>query len=377
MIPGSMSEGNSNANEEGYLHFLNRYKKPFLIIGFLSFICAFIFTGPAFITPKFKSSVVFFPTTTNSVSKALLSGITSKEDILEFGTEEQAEQLLQILNSDEIRSKIVKKYHLMAHYNIDTLDEYPYTRLYEQLNNNITFSRTEFMSVKIEVLDKDAQLAADIANDIAALLDTIKTKIQRVRALEGLKIVESEYNNKAMQISLMEDSLKGLRNKGIFDYKKQSVILNEEYTKANAEYYNEAAQLSVLQSDKSVPTSTVISTSARVKGAEARMKNMQSKLENLANYGGANVSLTEVLTLEREQLSLLKEKYEKAKVDASENLSHKFIVNNAVKSEKKCYPIRWAMILIIMASTLLLLSLVLMLFDNSTRSKILTFERHD
>jgi uncharacterized protein involved in exopolysaccharide biosynthesis len=377
MLVDSPNEDPGNYKSMGYFQFLNRWKKPIFIIGALSFIASFIFSGPRFIKPKYKSSVIFFPTTTNSISKALLSEGSTKEDILEFGSEEQAEQLLQILNSDEIRSRIVQKYHLMSHYHIDTTSEFPNTRLYEELENNIKFTRTEYMSVKIEVMDTDAQMAADIANDIGALLDTVKGKIQHVRALEGLKIVETEYKHKAMQISIMEDSLKGLRNKGIFDYKKQSAILSQEYTKASAEYYNESTQLTILQNDKSTSTSALTSTTARMKGAEAKMKNMQAKIDNLANYGGASVALTDLVELERENLSLLKEKYEKAKVDVSENLSNKFIVNNAVKAEKKSYPIRWIVVLISVISSLLLLFFILIFFENITQSNIFKFERND
>ena len=49
------------------------------------------------------------------------------------------------------------------------------------------------MAVKISVLDKDPQMAADIANDIAELLDSTKNNMQKVRALKGFKIVEGKY----------------------------------------------------------------------------------------------------------------------------------------------------------------------------------------
>jgi len=69
----------------------------------------------------------------------------------------------------------------------------------------------------------------------------------------------------------------------------------------------------------------------------------------LADYGGASISLSEELSLDRESLSKLKAQYEKLKVDAMKNLSHKFIVNKATKAEKKSYPVRW---LIVMMSSL-------------------------
>jgi len=51
------------------------------------------------------------------------------------------------------------------------------------------------MAVQISVLDKDPQMAADIANKIADLLDSTKNQMQRQRAFSGYRIVEAEYNS--------------------------------------------------------------------------------------------------------------------------------------------------------------------------------------
>ena len=87
--------------------------------------------------------------------------------------------MLQILNSDEIREQIISKYNLISHYNIKTDEEFPQTNLIEKYKDNISFSRTEFMSVRIDVLDKDPQVAANIGNDIASLLDSMKSYNER------------------------------------------------------------------------------------------------------------------------------------------------------------------------------------------------------
>lgn len=156
-----------------------RWKKPLIISLLIAGLLATFFSGPLFITPKYNSSVIFFPATTNSLSKAILEETGSdKQDILAFGEEEQAEQMLQILNSDEIREVIINKYNLFDHYHVNTSDNFPLTKLNDLFKDNISFSRTEFMSVRIDVMDEDPQLAANIANDISSLLDSMKTKIQ-------------------------------------------------------------------------------------------------------------------------------------------------------------------------------------------------------
>src|SRR5690606_8962837 len=100
--------------------YIYNWRKPLIIVTLTAAVLAAVFSSPFFIKPKYKSTVTVFPTTTNSLSKALLPQQFSSrgQDILEFGEEEQAEQLLQILNSDEIRDGIIKKYNLMKHYEI-------------------------------------------------------------------------------------------------------------------------------------------------------------------------------------------------------------------------------------------------------------------
>ena len=103
---------NTDFDSSNLISFIWKWRIPLIIIVVIAALAAVIFSAPFFITPKFKSTVVLFPTSTNSISKVLLSdNFGGKEDILEFGEEEQAEQLLQILNSTLIRAEIIDKYN--------------------------------------------------------------------------------------------------------------------------------------------------------------------------------------------------------------------------------------------------------------------------
>ncbi|MDZ7848938.1 MAG: Wzz/FepE/Etk N-terminal domain-containing protein [Owenweeksia sp.] len=115
------------------------WRGPLIIVTLVAAVLAAVFSSPYFIEPKYKSTVTVFPTMTNSLSKALLPQQFSSrgQDIMEFGAEEQAEQLLQILNSDAIRDQIIAKYNLLRHYDIDTSGKYVRTELYETYNDNV------------------------------------------------------------------------------------------------------------------------------------------------------------------------------------------------------------------------------------------------
>ncbi len=361
-------DSSSYLDAVNFVFFILKWWKPLVVVTIAAITLSSIFSGPSFIKPKYKSSVIFFPGTTNSISKALLGENPADKDILAFGDEAEAEQLLQILNSDDIRDRISAKYDLMKHYGIEPGSRYPLTQLYREYEGNISYERTEYMSVKITVYDTEPQLAADIANDIAALLDSMKTKIQRERAEEGLKIVESEYFAKTRSIQEMEDSLKKIRERGIFDYEVQSKILNEEYSKASSLFNNETERLKSVEQYTDTKDTAVIGLKGRISAVKENLKEIESNLKLLSELGGANISLTQNLELERRQLSLLKEKYDKARVDARQVIPHKFIVNHAVKAEKKSYPIRWLIVLITTVSTFLL-SVIFIIFIEYLRRK--------
>lgn len=315
----------SDFSSVSLLLFLFKWRFYIAGITLLAGIAAAIFSGPVFITPKFMSKVVMFPISSNSISKALLSENTGiKHDLMEFGEEEQAEQMLQILNSNEIRTRIVEKYNLMQHYEIDTTSRYKNTLLYMEYDDNIRFKRTEFMAVEIMVMDKNPQLAADIANDLSNLYDSLKISMQRERAVRGLQIVEAEYHGLRDYIREMDDSLSRLREMGIHDYETQAEMINQQLAIEVA------------------------------KGNQRGAKALYEKLDVLAKYGGAYVSIRDQLEHERKQLSFLKGKYDQAKIDATEDLPQKFLVEAAFKAEKKSYPVRWLIVAVSMVAAFIL-----------------------
>jgi uncharacterized protein involved in exopolysaccharide biosynthesis len=320
-------------NSLNVLFFIYKWRKQLLIIAAATVVISSIVSLT--IQEKYKSTVILFPATTNSISGALLSETNSaKSDVLQFGEEEEAEQMLQILNSDEIRSQICEKYKLMEHYGIDSTDKYKRTKLYEEFQSNINFKRTEYMSVKIEVLDKDPVLASQIANDIANLHDSTKIHIQQQRANEALRIVEREYANKLKDIQMQEDSLRIINQKGVYDYESQSEVTNEQYAIAIS------------------------------KGDQRAVKALEEKLKILAEYGSAYISLRDNMYMQRKQLNILKSKYEEAKVNATQTLPQKFIVSNAYPAERKSYPVRWLIVLASTVTTLILALIAILLLEN-------------
>ena len=331
-------KGSEDFDSSNFIVFMIQWRKPLLYVTLAALIASIVFSSPLFITPKYKSTVIMFPTSSNSISKALLAETTGeKQDILQFGEEEQTEQMLQILSSNLIRDRIIIKYNLMEHYEIKPDAKYKFTKLYETYEENVTFRRTEYMAVKITVFDKDPVLAAKMANDIAELMDSTKNVMQKERAFKAFQIVEAEYLKLRAEVQQKEDSLSKLRELGVHDYETQAEMINQQL----------AIELA--------------------KGNKSGIKALEEKLDMLAKYGGPYVSLRDALEHDKKQLSEIKTKFEEAKIDATEILPQKFIVNNAYVAEKKSYPVRWIIVLVSVLSAFLLSVIVLAVLDSISR----------
>lgn len=332
----SMEDNSKDTFNSKYLcRLLVEYRKSVLIILAVAALLAILFSSPWFITPLYKSTAILYPTSSNSISKVLISTTyQSNKDILEFGESEQTEQMLQVLNSNRIRDKVIERFHLMEHYGINTNSRYPFTRLNKLYDSRIRFRRTEYNAVKITVMDADPALAAQMANDIAELYDSTMNAMQKEVAVKAFQLVETEYKTLCDEMAALEDSLNTLRRLGVFDYESQVEMLSQQL----------AVELG--------------------KSNHQGVKNIQDHLDVLAQYGGAYYAISERLDHDRLQLSLVKTKYEEAKVDATEDIPHKFVVTSAFQAEHKSYPIRWVIVVITVAATFLLILLLLALFER-------------
>jgi len=312
---------------------------PLIIVTVIAAIVSIIVSYR--ITPLFKSEVVMFAEPDAFVSKYLLSySYVGRKGMLSFGEEEETEWLLQVLNSNQIRDRIIEKYNLMHHYEIDTSHRYKRTLLNKAYNSNIDFRRTKYLSVVISVLDKDPNIAANIANDIANLVDTIMNKIILERASVGLELVNEQLGNLHEQIRVYEDSLTVLNKLGINHYEAQSERLIEAYGYALKD--------------------------GNIEGA----KRLQKELQNLSEYGSAYVSIRDQLIHYKQQLYILNMKYVEAKVEAEQALPHKYVVDYAYPAEKKSYPKKSIVVLTFTIAAFIFALFVLLAVDIIRRNKI-------
>jgi len=188
--------------------------------------------------------------------------------------------------------------------------------------------KTPYASIEVNVRDEVPEKAAEIANGIVQILDSVKTDIQKRVALQALAIIEEQYKNKEAEVNTIKQTMRDLGAKGVYSFEEQSKAITELAGKGGNQAYIAKQQAS------------------------------------LAQYGSEALSSQETLVLELDKLSELRKKLEQAKVDVNANLSNVFILQEATVAEKKAYPVRWVLVAVSIFGSFVLGCIVLLFTDK-------------
>jgi len=313
---------------------LYKWRKKIITISFAAAVCAAIIS--LFMPNIYKSGAIIFPTINLSSGKALLH---EKDDFLDFGKEADLEHMIQILESDEIRKRVIEKFDLLNHYKIDSTKQFFRDKLHKMFAKATSFKVTKFSSISISVLDRDPQIAADIANEIVSLIDTVINNMQQSIAKQGYQSLIKERYFIVGKIKIMEDSIDKIRAFGITNYESQSEVLNEQWAVAKIAN-NHSAALAI-----------------------------EKKLAIISKYGGLYVSVREQLNYIRGNLNHMNKKINEHKLTAEDQLEHKFVLNYAIPAIKKSYPIRWLIVLTAACATALMMIVLIALKEKLKQLK--------
>ncbi|WP_027419233.1 Wzz/FepE/Etk N-terminal domain-containing protein [Crocinitomix catalasitica] len=200
---------NQNYNSSELISFLWQKRKHLIIITALAFV---ISIGVSlYMTPYYMARAIVFPTKSNSVDFSS----NSRNSVVEFGDEADAERLLQVLVSPEIRDSLTLKYDLYTHYEVDTAEAHAKFEFQKKYEQNIHFDRTRYNSINIDVLDTEPKKAMLIANDIVRLVDTVMNRMIRERAQGPKFAVEYEVDLIRREMGDYSEKLKSLGDSGV------------------------------------------------------------------------------------------------------------------------------------------------------------------
>lgn len=125
----------------------------------------------------------------------------------DFGERREAEQAMELLGTRNLLERLVDRFDLIRHYNINAENSDAKSQALKALEKNVDLKRNLHQSIEITVSDRDAAMAAKLANAYAEFYDTLRFEIARERARELLTPLEAQLNKQQELV----DSLKKLK----------------------------------------------------------------------------------------------------------------------------------------------------------------------
>ncbi len=318
-----MEEKKSNKVSNELMVFLWKKRKVLFLTGLIAGIASIVIS---FMLPVlYESNAIVFPAATSTVSFS--EQRNAKASSMDFGEEEHAEQLIQILKSSRIRNRVIEQFDLPKVYEIERDDENFHHKLGKAYENHINFERTRYGSIEISVLDKSPQLAAEIANKIVNLIDTVKNELIKERTIPAYEVNKRKLEQLNTEQERLVTEMDSLSAMGVVNAEGRANLfsaLNESKTKEDKEFFKD-------------------------------------KIDVNLKYGARYDALADLREFRIEKLTEQEVAYEQAESDARENFNHKFVVEWAVASDKKAKPKRSIIVILITFSAVFFAVIILLI----------------
>ena len=146
----------------------------------------------------------------------------------------------EFIKSAATQKHLINKFRLLQHYGIDSTSEFAYQKAEQRIRSSIAIKKSTFNTISVTVRDRYRYLAADMANEIVAYLETLnenqyikniqkKIKVSEayVKQLELDNTIKSaKIDSILFQINLLLSSSK-LNERSSFNFLMQQQQLNE------------------------------------------------------------------------------------------------------------------------------------------------------
>lgn len=284
-----------------------KWKWHIIAITVIAAVLGAVFSGPTFITPKYKSEAILYPSNVSA-----------------YSDETFTEQMLQIMESQDIMDSVVENFDLMKHYEIGKDYKYWKTALIGEYRDNVSISKTPYDAVKIKVLDKDPQIACDMVNDIIRLYDQKVGKLHKIKRWETVQMYKKQLDEKNVFI----DSLK----KELSEITGNNDIINYSY----------------LSGENSIA-----------------YFNSNLKKDNETNdFLPEVISLIELISNESMNYTDVRLEYEQELRFYNADMTFSNVISEPFAADKKSYPVRWVIVSLCSISAFILSIFVIYTLDR-------------
>ena len=270
-------------NNKYIFNIIKIHRKKLILIAVCSIVISSFLSSPLFIKPKYKSIAVVFPT-----------------NLEKFSEESNTEQLLQFMNSEEVKIAMTNRFNLYKVFDIDSNEARSHAKFDNYYHEYISVSATLYESVVINAIDESPILSQKMANALIEETNNFIRAKKKVISDEYVKSYRNQLKILTFEIDSIESKLKDIRmNFGILDFKSQSKIITKRASKDN------------LSDDEKL------------------------LLKGLKEVGGQYVILQEQLKTELNNYKKIKFKFDKNVLNSNSELTFTTVVSKANLPDKK------------------------------------------
>ena len=302
-------------SNKNMIELLAKRWKLFTIIGVLSIVLSVIFSGEIFITPLYRSVAIVYPS-----------------NLSHYSDESFTEQMLQILESDDLKFKMLRAFNLYERYDIDSSLKNAEAQVLKKMNDYIIIDKTEYESVKIKVLDKDPKVAKIMVDSLIAFYNEKVASIHKQKYKEELEITANRLH--------------------FLEHKKDSLYKVLNQLRDSTHLYHPGDQI------KGITKSYVANKPEGKLLYKSLIQNGEyiTHVENLfGNY--------------KKQWFDYKLHYEETLKEYQKKISYVHIVGKPYVLNKKVYPVRWLIVLFAFITTMVF-SILIVIILESLKQKI-------
>jgi hypothetical protein len=312
---------NPYLNNKTLLELALKWKYHLGIIALIAGIIAVVLSSPLFLKPKYKSTSIIYPVNL---------GVYSEES--------KTEQMLEILNSGDIRDQMIESFKLDQHYKISKEYQFYKTALYGKFSEEVSFRKTENEAVKITVLDTDPFIACAMVDSLRKFFD------KKVQALHRVKWAE-EFDIRTKELVRLKNEMDSITNR--------LSELGREFGVMEITGQSEGATVAYFQAIASGKDNQMLKeyfTNIAAKSPEAR--SLMLRVE------GCTMQVVKVQELRDE-----------AYRELTKDIIYSVVVTPPYPADKKDWPKRSVIVLISMIFTLMMAMVVIGVIENRNNTK--------
>ncbi|HCX98903.1 MAG TPA: hypothetical protein DG754_02075, partial [Bacteroidales bacterium] len=284
------------------------------------------------IVPTFQSTAILIPAKASQASKDAFVP-TRPYGITVFGEDTEVEHLLQVLSSENLRHRIIEKENLFEHYDVDPNFKHAWNSINGKFSSNISFSRSQYRTVKVTVFDISPEKAAKIANTIVIVADSLMRSTKKEVSIKALEAANIRYNEALREYYQVSDSLSFVMSKGVLDLPYQAKEATKVYAEALA--------------------SGNINAANRVK----------DYMDKISKYGSDFTRFDKDILNKSKQISDMQESIHILELEADGSIPSQFVIDWATPADKKAKPKKFTIIIVSTLSALFFAIFLFILVD--------------